>query len=264
MVTETDRQAQRLVGVLGGMGPLATVDFLRKLVIATPAACDQDHIALVVRFCPEVPDRDAAVFGHGISPEPMLVRAALALRQAGAQVLAIPCNTAHFWHDAIVKASGLPILHIADAALAAVPTDLSDAIGLIATRGTLAGAIYQRRMPQAAWVVPAEEEVTRLVMPGIRAVKSGRIDEASELLGAATELLIGRGAQVVLMACTEVPVALAGHSFRVPMVDPTEALAKACVRWALQPSAPAPRQDPAAPAAEPVFRESPVFDCKRR
>ncbi len=106
------------LGVLGGMGAMATVDFLRKLVEATPAERDQEHIPLIVRFCPEVPDRAAALAGSGPSPQPALVAAAVELAAAGAQALAIPCNTAHYWYDALCAAVPIPILHIVDAALA--------------------------------------------------------------------------------------------------------------------------------------------------
>ncbi|MFO0103462.1 MAG: aspartate/glutamate racemase family protein, partial [Betaproteobacteria bacterium] len=106
------------LGVLGGMGAMATVDFLRKLVEATPAERDQEHIPLIVRFCPEVPDRAAALAGAGPSPQPALVAAAVELAAAGAQALAIPCNTAHYWYDALCAAVPIPILHIVDAALA--------------------------------------------------------------------------------------------------------------------------------------------------
>jgi len=100
------------------MGAMATVDFLRKLVEATPAERDQEHIPLIVRFCPEVPDRAAALAGSGPSPQPALVAAAVELAAAGAQALAIPCNTAHYWYDALCAAVPIPILHIVDAALA--------------------------------------------------------------------------------------------------------------------------------------------------
>ncbi|MFZ4480624.1 MAG: aspartate/glutamate racemase family protein [Rhodoferax sp.] len=101
------------------MGALATVDFLQKLVMATPATCDQKHIPLLVRFCPEVPDRVNALLGLGPSPEPALIAAALTLERGGAQCLVMPCNTAHAWHDAMAKAVSIPLLHIVDAALMA-------------------------------------------------------------------------------------------------------------------------------------------------
>lgn len=224
------------LGVLGGMGPLATVDFLRKLVDATPAQRDQDHIPLIVRFCPEVPDRAAALAEEGPSPEPALVEAARALEAAGAAALAIPCNTAHAWYDVIGGAVSIPILHIADAAVAHLPADVDKTVGLLATAGTLRAAVYQKRAPDIDWLVPTENELSQWVMPGIQAVKAGDVQRGRELLRSAAGALVDRGAKGVLMGCTEVPIALSGldSSIGAPLIDSNAALARACVQWALE------------------------------
>jgi aspartate racemase len=266
------------LGVLGGMGAMATVDFLRKLVEATPAERDQEHIPLIVRFCPEVPDRAAALAGAGPSPQPALVAAAVELAAAGAQALAIPCNTAHYWYDALCAAVPIPILHIVDAAVAelqrrgmsppgrpkgespsapregspmfppgrpkgespSAPREggpVSGPVGLLATSGTVHAAVYPQRAPQLRWVVPSAAELDKLVMPGIRAVKAQRLAEGRALLGAAAEALVARGARVIVLGCTEVPVALdptadAERLLGVPLLDATAALAARCVAWA--------------------------------
>lgn len=226
--------AHPTVGVLGGMGALATVDFLHKLVLATPANCDQDHISLLVRFCPEVPDRVDALLGRGPSPESALVAAALGLERGGAQCLAMPCNTAHAWHDAIAHALSIPILHIADASLKAVCLlGAPDAVGLLATTGTLRSGIYQSRGGNdVGWITSNDDEQDQWVMPGIRAVKANRLDDGARLLQLAAEALIRRGAKSIIMGCTEIPIALAHQTIGVPLVDSTLALARACVAWA--------------------------------
>lgn len=228
--------ARHPIGVLGGMGPLATVDFLHKLVSETGAEADQDHLALIVRFCPEVPDRGRALFGTGPSPEPALVAAALGLQAAGARCLVMPCNTAHAWYDAIASALAIPVLHIVDCALSEAAELRSGApMGLLATRGTRHGALYPRRAGAAAqWVEPDDDEQAKWVETGIAAVKRGCIDEAGALLGEAARRLVRRGAGVVLMGCTEVPLALQGQVLGAPTVDSSAALARACVRWARQ------------------------------
>ncbi len=227
------RPAPSTIGVLGGMGPLATVDFLRKLVAATPAGTDQQHIPLIVRFCPEVPDRVDALFGRGPSPEAALVRAARLLDEAGAQALAMPCNTAHAWHEAIAAAIGIPILHIVDTTLAAIGPWRSGRIGLLATTGTLNARVYrQRGGGDVDWLEPSASDLETLVMPGIRAVKAHRIDEGRALLGAAAQALCRQGAELIVLACTEIPIALADFALPVPAVDPTDGLARACVAWA--------------------------------
>jgi aspartate racemase len=223
-----------ILGVLGGMGPLATVDFLRKLVTMTEATRDQDHLPMLVRFCPEIPDRADALAGRGESPLPGLVAAARALEAGGAQFLAMPCNTAHAWYEQISRAVSVPLLHIADATLAETAVlSGAAAVGLLATTGTLRAGIYQSRSASAIdWVTLDEEAQERLVMCGIRAVKARRLGEAVRLLSAAAEALIDRGATSIVMGCTEVPVALADLVLSIPLVDPTLALAKACLAWA--------------------------------
>lgn len=224
----------RTVGVLGGMGALATVDFLQKLVAATPATCDQEHVPLLVRFCPEIPDRADALLGRGPSPEAALVAAAQDIERGGAQCLAIPCNTAHAWYVAIARAVSIPVLHIADAALLAVSRlGAPDAVGLLATTGTLRSGIYQLHGgPAVGWISSSDEEQDRWVMPGIRAIKANRLDEAARLLRMAAVALVARGAKSIVMGCTEIPIALARQDLGVPLVDSTMALANACVAWA--------------------------------
>jgi aspartate racemase len=236
------------VGVLGGMGALATVDFLQKLVLATPANCDQDHISLLVRFCPEIPDRVDALLGRGPSPEPALVAAALGLERGGAQCLVMPCNTAHAWYEAVAEALSIPILHIADAALkAACLLGKPDAVGLLATTGTLNSGIYTSRGgDDIGWITSSHDEQDQWVMPGIRAIKANRLEDGTRLLQLAAEALVRRGAKIIIMGCTEIPIALAHRALSVPLVDPTRALAHACIAWTGNVPLPAPVAAPEA------------------
>ncbi|MCW5606143.1 MAG: aspartate/glutamate racemase family protein, partial [Burkholderiales bacterium] len=135
-----------LLGVLGGMGPLATVDFLEKLVAEPPAQRDADHVPVLVYSVPQIPDRPAAILAGGESPLPYMLAGMRTLKQAGACMVAIPCNTAHYWYDDLVREGGLPVIHIADAAcedLARRGIVLQTA-GLIATKGTVAAGFFQR------------------------------------------------------------------------------------------------------------------------
>ncbi len=228
-------RSPRSLGILGGMGPLATVDFLDKLVRATPAGSDQAHIPLLVRFCPEVPDRVGALLHGTTSPAPALVAAALALQGCGVQALAMACNTAYAWYDDLSEALSIPVLHIVDSTLQCVD-DLqlgSVGVGLLATSGTLQAGIYRRRATGAAWIEPSAQVQASCVAAGIRAVKTGQHDLARRLLREAAGHLVERGAGVLVMGCTEVPLALTETDAGVPLVDSTDALAQACVRWAL-------------------------------
>ncbi len=223
-----------LIGVLGGMGPLATVDFLHKLVTLTPATRDQDHVPTVVWNVPQIPSRPDALAGTGPSPLPAMVAGIERLNAAGATRIVIPCNTAHAWFDDLQAASAAPLIHIAEATVVALPEGLSSA-GLIATRGTLQSGLYQSRLAARGIrpVLPTEDEIDILFVPGWSAVKSNDLDGAAEVLEAAVQRLRDRGAEGVILACTEVPVALEHKRSRhlAVSIDPAVALATACIDY---------------------------------
>ena len=227
-----------VVGVLGGMGPLATLDFLRKVLDATPAATDQDHVPIVVSSIPQVPDRTEAFRGAGESPLAAMVDSGQRLVAAGAGLVVIPCNTAHLWFDDLQQRLGLPMLHLVDVALeeARSRTGATARIGLLATDATLASGLYvNRQLPGQTlqWQLPTAGEMIDWVMPGIAAVKSGDLAKGRELLLAAARALTRRGADVLVLGCTEIPLALDDASAPVPVIDATAALARRSVAWAL-------------------------------
>lgn len=224
-----------MLGVLGGMGPMATVDFLAKLVRATPAGRDQDHIPTLVCSAVDVPDRADAILGAGPDPLPAM-RAALArLEAGGATRIAIPCNTAHHWHAALQAGTALPILHIVDAVAETLAEPLAGAgtggrIGLLATDGTLRAGLYRERLARRGLTcLGPDPEGQAAVAAAIRLVKAHRVAEARPLLEAQVRALAEAGCDRVVMACTEIPIALAGSDPSGRLVDATEALARACV-----------------------------------
>ena len=230
------RKTAGVIGVLGGMGPMATVDFLAKVIELTPASRDQDHLPLIVYSVPQVPDRTSAIIEAGESPLPAMIEGLRTLVRAGVECIAIPCNTAHHWYDDLARESSVPVLHMVDAAGAAMQRlGVPDGpVGLLATAGTLAAGIYPARLVRHGYecVVPDDGDVETLVTPGIGLVKAGRVAEAEELLRTAADNLLGRGARVVILACTEIPVALKDDdASEGRYVDATRALAEACVRW---------------------------------
>ena len=239
MVYDSDRTP--LVGVLGGMGPLATVDFLHKLIQEMPAAIDQDHVPVLAWNVAQIPDRQQALAGTGESPLPALVDGIKRLAGAGVTRIVIPCNTAHHWFDQLDAASPVPLIHIADATLAALAGDKendSGVVGLIATRGTLVSGLYQQRFAAAGidYLLNTDDELDTLFTPGCYAVKRGDIEAGGRLLEAAAQALIDRGARRLVLACTEVPLALERIGSRLlPFcIDTNRALAQACVAYWLQ------------------------------
>jgi aspartate racemase len=224
----------RLIGILGGMGPLATVDLMRKIILHTPARRDQDHVPMTVWNVPQVPDRQQALAGAGPSPLPAMLEGIAHLNSAGATCIAIACNTAHHWHAELQARSAAPILHIAQVSLAALRrAGVAGPVGLIGTHGTIAARLYQDLLEPAGMpcLVNAEDEMQALFVPGCYAVKRGELDAGGTLLQTAAQALVARGASCLLLACTEVPVGLEhiGSALLPLCIDPTLALAQACI-----------------------------------
>lgn len=228
-----------LLGVLGGMGPLATVDFMHKVLLATPVGRDQDHIPMVVSCIPQVPDRTAAFRGEGESPLDAMIGCGQRLLASGAQLVLIPCNTAHLWYAEIQAALQVPMLHLVDAALDDV-LRLSvehQRVGLLATDATLASGLYVNRPPRQGriiqWLLPTAREMSEYVMPGIDAVKVGQLARGATLLATAARALVRRGAGSIVLGCTEIPLALDAERAGCPVVDATAALARRAVEWSM-------------------------------
>lgn len=226
-----------MIGILGGMGPLATADFFSKVIAATPATQDENHVPLLIQSDPRVPSRPAAILRGGESPLPALLAGRDRLLAAGAIALAMPCNTAHFWFAELLEGCPVPFLSIVDATCdeAAALAAPGAFIGLIATGATLAAHLFDKRLHALGFVplLPYDAEMTALVLPAIALVKAGRAREAGALVEQAVQALLTRGATTVVLACTETPLALdaVGSKMRSVCVDSTGALARTCVRW---------------------------------
>ena len=226
-----------MIGVLGGMGPAATVDFMAKLVRLTPAERDQHHLPVIVVSDPSVPDRVAPILrGAGASPLEDMCRGVRRLQQAGAECVAIPCHTAHFWYEELAADTTLPILHIVDAVLAELERQCVPRapIGLLATAATLEAGFYQQRLGAAGYTClqPTADAMTERVLPAIALVKQDRAREAGPLVTAAIGALAAAGAKITVLACTELPVAVDAADQRPEAcLDATEALARACIQW---------------------------------
>ena len=217
------------------MGPLATVDFLGKLVAATPAASDQDHMPTITYSAPYIPDRTASIRGHGPSPLPGMLSGLRILERSGASCIAIPCNTAHFWYDQLRQCSLVPIFHIAEAACdgAAQQARPGANIGLLATAGTVQSRVYQQSIEARGFkcLEPEPDDLNALIMPAIYQVKAGNVAAAAPLLEKASKRLVARGADRIILGCTEIPIALPSTTAPGVLIDATQALAYHCVNW---------------------------------
>ena len=230
------RRNEKVVGVLGGMGPLATADFYTKLVRLTPARTDQDHLRVLIDSNPKIPDRTAGLQGRGPDPTPHLVATARALERAGAEVIVIPCNSAHAYLAAIRKSVRVPVLDIMEevATRAAALTPRLRVVGLLATPGTTRARLYHRALESRGIAVldPTPVEEARVV-EAIKAVKAGNLGAATRERVRQTALaLLHRGAEALVLGCTELPLVIGPQDAPVPVLDGTEILAAAAVREA--------------------------------
>lgn len=219
--------AYRTIGVIGGMGPAATADFMRLLVEGAGAAQDSDHPRVIVDCNPRIPGRNAALAGTGPSPGPMLAQTARQLMAMGAEVLAMPCNAAHGWTDEIRAVAGAGFVDIVDAALCAAMVHSPRKIGVIAIGATLDAGLYDRA------TVPMLAADRTLVQPLVNRIKSG--DTGAEVTTAMNDIaadLVADGADVIIAACTEVPLVLKASAVSVPFIDATAALATATLKAA--------------------------------
>lgn len=227
----------KLLGVLGGMGPLASAQFMLRLTLLTPAARDQDHIPAVLWSDPRVPDRTAARLAGGADPLPWLLRGIRGLEAAGCGAIAIPCNTAHGWFAEMQAATALPLLHIVEASAEELAAQgiAGGTIGVLGTAATLAMRLYQQRFEARGYacLVPDAAAMERLVSPAIALVKANRVAEALAPLAEAAADLAARGARAVVLGCTEIPLGIAaGPALPFPVVDSIDALARAAIAWA--------------------------------
>ncbi|HEX3914758.1 MAG TPA: amino acid racemase [Steroidobacteraceae bacterium] len=221
----------RVVGILGGMGPEATVDLMRRVVAGTPARDDQDHIHLIVESNPKIPSRIAHLIeGTGTDPTPELIRIAANLQRAGADALAMPCNTAHAYAHSIRRAVSIPLMDMIDLTVSQIAGSRRTArVGLLVSSAVLATELYAKAFAAhgIAVVHPQQQEA---VMQLIAAVKRGETGAHTRSALGKIALDLSRQADVLLIGCSELSVVAAGIS--VPCVDSLDVLAKAIVKFA--------------------------------
>jgi aspartate racemase len=227
--------SQLIVGVLGGMGPAATVDFMDKLITATKAPREQDNLRLLVDCNPHVPDRHEALTG-GAQPGPVLAEMAKGLERAGAEFIVMACNTAHAHTDEIKAALSVPFVSlIAETALAfAKQHPDAKAAGLLATSTCVEANLYQPALAaQGVRTVTLDPASQQRFMGLIYQVKRGdRSDAARAEMRALADILIAAGAEVVVSGCTEVPLVLRQGDVAKPLVDSTAVLVERTLAYA--------------------------------
>jgi len=228
---------EKIVGILGGMGPEATVDLFRKVLKATPAKTDQKHLRIIIDCNSKIPDRMAYILRGGEDPGPYMIKSAKLLESAGCELILIPCNAAHNWHGVVQESVNIPVLHIMRSTLDYVTEKhpKTEIIGLLAATLTIRAGLYHKIFAEKnIEVITPKPEHQEMVMKAIWEVKAGNTGpDVSRLLAYAAESLVASGAQGVIAGCTEIPIVLKNEGLPVPVIDATNALALAAVKEAL-------------------------------
>jgi aspartate racemase len=225
---------KKIIGILGGMGPAATVDLLDKIVRAVKVNRDQDHPRIIVDNNPKIPDRTTAILEKGPSPLPMMVQSAKLLEMAHVDFIIIPCVTAHYYHAKLQAQITTPILHIIQETIKYLMLHYPSArkVGLIASSGTLYSGLFDEACKKAKveLLKPDSETQTAKVMKAVYEIKAtAPSDESRALAREAAETLVLSGAQAIIAGCTEIPLVLVDGDLSVPVIDPLAVLAERAV-----------------------------------
>jgi len=230
---------KKIIGIIGGMGPEATADLFMKIIKATPAQKDQDHIRVLIDSNTDIADRTKAILGTGPTPAIGMQETADKLITAGAEILVMPCNTAHYFYDDIVINESIVFLHMMKETVNYIKTNYPEVqtVGILATSGTISTGMYHKALKENE-LIPLEpdNEQQQKVMDAIYSswgIKAGHYEKSRESLKEAGMSLVERGAEAVIMGCTEIPLALRGGDLPVPLIDATLVLAQAAVKAAL-------------------------------
>ena len=227
---------EKIIGIIGGMGPEATIDLFQKIVKHSPAKQDQDHLRIIIDNNPKIPDRSKAILQKGENPLPELISTAQNLERAGANLIIMPCNTAHFFYDDLQKKINIPIIHmIKETALyigKAFPN--IQRISLFATKGTYKTMLYQTFLNKKyiETLIPTQDEQNK-IMNIIYGIKAGnRLDLLKKDILKLAENQIAKNAQGIIAGCTEIPLILNNGDIDIPIIDPTLILAQRAIERA--------------------------------
>jgi len=226
---------KKTIGILGGMGPLATADLFRKIVTMTKAGCDNDHIRIYIDDNASIPDRTAAILSGGKDPTPIMADSLKKLESCGADCIIMPCNTAHYFLPRLQAMTEVPFLSMLEAtAKTCAKTFPGKTAAILATKGTLATGLYEEALKAqgVAYLVPNADEQDALMRVIYEGVKADAAPEAYRAdMEGVMETLAARGADYFILGCTELPVAADLLGLTQPMIDPTTELAKAAITF---------------------------------
>lgn len=225
---------KKTIGIIGGMGPLATADLFKKIVLNTKADNDQEHIRVLIDNNTDIPDRTCAIVSGGQNPVPQLIKSAVSLWVMGAQLLVMPCNTAHFFYEEVQQAVDIPILNMVALTHLSLRRKGIKRAGLLATNGTIQSGIYQRYFDASDVMLMTPDHAGQTAVMDIiyNGVKAGKKEYNTMNIKKTLDNLMEKGAEVLILGCTELPVAVDMYHLCYPTCDPTLELARAAIRAA--------------------------------
>lgn len=222
----------KTLGVIGGLGPMATAYFMQLVTQMSDARTDQEHIEMLVYSRPSVPDRTAYILGKSPdSPLPYMQEMGRALKRMGAQVIAIPCITAHYFQEELQEAAGLPVIHTIRETAACLRGAGVKAAGILATDGTVESRIFQTELEKAGIqpVLPDKKGQQALMDIIYGDIKRGRRPDMDRFRRTAEDLL-DRGARTNILACTELSIIKRDEGLQQGYLDVLDVLARTAVR----------------------------------
>jgi len=227
---------EKIIGILGGMGPEATIDLFYKIIKFNPAEKDQDHLRIIIDNNPKIPDRTAAILGKGEDPLPALQETAQNLEKAGADFIVIPCNTAHYFLSSIQESVNIPVLNMIEETAKETKKRIPQIkkVGLLASIGVYKSEIYHQHFKKFnIEVISPQEKDKEEIMKVIYTIKAGDLSKGvkKNVLKIAQKL-IDKGAEAIIAGCTEIPLILKEGDVSVPLIDPTQILARIAVQKA--------------------------------
>jgi aspartate racemase len=233
------KKTQKTIGILGGMGPEATACFFELVVKNTYAEKDQDHLKIIVVSFPQIPDRTRAILYGGENPVPCLIKALRALEKAGAELVAIPCLTAHYYLPELRKKTRLKIISLLEETALYIKSNFPQVkkVGLLATEGTIATGIFQKALSRKKIevLIPSPSDQTKIMeaIYGEKGIKAGFTgSRPARILRMVADGLQKKGAKAIIAGCTEIPLALKQKNLDLPLINPLMVGARVLIKKA--------------------------------
>lgn len=226
-------EEKKTIGIIGGMGPLATCDLFQKIIKFTEASSDQEHIHICIDDNTNIPDRTEAILGRGESPVSEMVKSGIRLEAMGADVLLMPCNTAHYFYDQLAAFLDVPLLSMPEETAEEIQRNGIKKVGLLATDGTIRAGVYTRALERRGIEVifPSGEGQRNVMKVIYEGIKAGKKEIESRGVRNAVRELRKAGAETIILGCTELPIFFHLYPVEGVYIDPTAALARAAIRF---------------------------------